>query len=375
MIFIQAIALLIATAIPLLSLYLIYTLDLYRTGAFRNVLYCFFSGVIVFTFAVTINRSMIQIGIVTRENMVRYSAPVVEEILKALILFYLVKRPDFTYFVDGAIYGFSAGIGFAIVENYQYISGATGGALDVAIGRVISTNLIHASASGSIGIVFGLSRFQRSFKRIYVLSAGAIIAIGLHMMFNNLVTRVSSDYIIVYAATVGFTAAILIALTIRRGLAEEKVWIEEKLGAADRVTAGEAAVVKRLNDIQELLAPLANRFGADKASQIEKFLLLQARLGIQRKTLDKLTDDKMRRAVEKQMTDIRVEMDEARRAVGSYAMLYLRHTIPPESSPLWQRLEVLIQERASSRSPGESTSVWQTLSERAAKQNDSEENV
>ena len=119
----STIAIIIATIIPLVFLYLIYTRDLYGTGAFRYVIYCFFWGAAAYVLAAYVNTWVEGTGLVTRLQVVRYTAPVAEEILKALILIYLVRRPQFTYFVDGAIYGFAIGIGFAVFENYQYIGG------------------------------------------------------------------------------------------------------------------------------------------------------------------------------------------------------------------------------------------------------------
>jgi len=51
-----------------------------------------------------------------------HTAPIVEEVFKSLILLYLVRRANTTFFVDGAVYGFAAGIGFAIAENMLYLS-------------------------------------------------------------------------------------------------------------------------------------------------------------------------------------------------------------------------------------------------------------
>jgi RsiW-degrading membrane proteinase PrsW (M82 family) len=355
------IALLIATAVPLIFLYVVNRLDLYKTGAFRYIVFCFIWGGLSFGGANFINPALADAGVVTWENMVRFAAPIVEEILKAIILIYLVRKTDFTYFVDGAIYGFSVGIGFAVVENYQYLIGSSA-ALDLAISRVISTNLMHATASALVGIALGLSRFQRFSGRALLLLVGWLSAMSVHVAFNNLVTRVSSGYLLLYAAISGFLGAILIVIAIRRGLSEEKAWIEETLGEADRVTTGEAAVVHRLGNLQEILSPLAERFGSEKADAIESFLLLQARLGILRKTLEKLADEKMKRNVETQMDEIRAEMDTARREVGTYCMLYLRNIFPEEASPLWNRLETLIPEQSKSDGP----SLWAALGERTA---------
>jgi hypothetical protein len=323
-------------------------------------------GTAAFALAARVNTATLDYNLVTHETFQRLSAPVIEEILKALILIYLVRRPKFTYFVDGAIYGFAIGIGFAIVENYSYVFGNPGAALGVATSRVLSTNLIHATASAMMGITFGLARFERSFARAITLLAGLLLAMIVHVAFNNLVTRVSSGLLVVYAASAGFGGAVVIAAAIKRGLAEEKAWIEETLGAPDRVTAGEVAMVSRLADLQKTLAPLAERFGSEKATQIEHFLLLQARLGIFRKTLEKLADEKMVQAVEAEMAKLRSEMDEVRRSVGVYCMLYLRHIFPEEASPLWERLEALIEERAAARPATGGADLWATLDKRAS---------
>ena len=117
----QILAYLIASLIPLLSLYLIYKLDLYKTGEFTTILICGIAGVVAFEAAGFVNGTIIRQGWLARMDVIRYAAPVIEEILKGLLLWYLVRRPKFTYFVEGAVYGFAAGIGFAIFENFQYI--------------------------------------------------------------------------------------------------------------------------------------------------------------------------------------------------------------------------------------------------------------
>jgi hypothetical protein len=125
-----------------------------------------------------------------------------------------------------------------------------------------------------------------------------------------------------------------------------------------------------MENVQELLKPLGERFGDKKAAQIQKFLITQARLGILRKSLDKLTDERMKRSVEEQMTKLRIEMENAQRQVGSYAMLYLRHTIPADVSPLWGKLESVIQERASAPQTTSGPNLWKNLKSRQEKTGD-----
>src|SRR5687767_3176373 len=107
---ISAAALIIAVSIPLGFLWIVNKLDLYKTGNKWNIAFSFVSGAIAYLAAAQINPWMRETGFVDHDTLVRFSAPILEEILKGLVLLYLIRQPSFKYFVDGAIYGFAAGI-------------------------------------------------------------------------------------------------------------------------------------------------------------------------------------------------------------------------------------------------------------------------
>ncbi len=184
-----AIALTIATLIPLIFLYAIYFLNQVKWDTYKFVLYCFAWGCIAYFLAAQLNTALINLNLFSPDTLIRFGAPVIEEILKALFLLYLVRRPSFAYFVDGAMYGFACGIGFAIFENYEYILGNPSAAIALSISRVLSTNLIHATGSALIGIALGYSRLQRGKLKSLFIAGGLILAIGLHALFNNIVSE------------------------------------------------------------------------------------------------------------------------------------------------------------------------------------------
>jgi RsiW-degrading membrane proteinase PrsW (M82 family) len=362
-------AYLVASIIPAFSLWLIYKLDFYKTGEYTIIALSFLAGLVAFWLASQANSTTVSQGWLPRMDVIRYSAPILEEILKGLILWYLISRPRFTYFVEGAVYGFAAGIGFAIVENFQYIQSAQSAGLMLALSRVISTNLMHAAATSILGIFLGQARFERTWlRRLLVGLLGLAIAMLLHVGFNNLVTRVDGGLLLLYAAATGIAAAGLIAYVIKRGLKSGKTWLEESLGMTDRVTSGEAAVVTRMESVDDILEPLAERFGDKKAAEIKDFLTKQARLGFMRKSVERLSDERMKRATEEEIVKLRTQVDDARRKVGSYAMLFLRHTFPEDSSPLWGRLEILIQERTAARPATGGMNLWANLKARQEEQ-------
>jgi protease PrsW len=339
-----------AILLPLLFLYIIYALDLYSSGKFRTVVICAVWGLVAFGIALAANTAIKNLILEDRlripaaqafTTIVVLVAPIVEEIVKSLILIYFGRRPDFTYFVDGAIYGFAAGIGFSVLENLWYISqsgSATQGPV-IVISRSFSTCLMHGSASALVGVSIGRFRYGRGQTRFLSAILGWGAAMTLHMVFNRVVTFWSGAALLIGAVGLGVGGMALIALFIRWGLAEERRWIEESLGLELRVTEKEKALVRELHDLGDLLKPITDRFGKEKSAQVEEFLLMQAQLGIKQKSSKLATDPRLKQQVQEQISTLQEEMEALRRKVGVYCMTYVRSIFPPESVVLWSTLE------------------------------------
>src|SRR5512136_1618188 len=214
----------IAIAVPLGFLALVRWLDLYASGSLKGVLVCLGWGMVAFWLALQLNTYALRfVGFAT---LVTFVAPVIEEIVKSLILVYYVRRSDFTYFVDGAIYGFAAGTCFAVLENLFYLSHAeAGGELTLAFGRAFSTALMHGSATALVGIALGRLRFGRGASRLVSLLLGWAAAMALHITFNNVVNRAEGGIALVAAIAIGLGGVVLIASFIFWGRAEERRWL------------------------------------------------------------------------------------------------------------------------------------------------------
>jgi len=358
------IALSIATLIPVVVFFLVRKADAFETGNLRFMVASFIWGITAYFLAAQINPSLIDQGIANHDSLVRFYAPIIEEILKVLIIFYFIRQASFTYFVDGTLFGFAIGIGFAVVENWEYVLANPNSAVFQAVARVISTNLMHATATAALGIALGQARMQRSGRKNILILSGFLIAIGIHMAFNNLVTRVNSGLLLLYAATAGIGGAVFIYTVIRRGFQSEQKEMEENLNKEEGITAQEASAVQQVDQMKKFLAPVVEKFGSDKAQQVEKFLRMQAKLAILRKSAARFAeigDEKLHHSTDKQIETLRTEMNGIRRSVGSYCMLYLRGTFLQESSPLWGRLQGLIEERAKAPRQSNAPSLWGNL--------------
>ncbi|HET9494987.1 MAG TPA: PrsW family intramembrane metalloprotease [Chloroflexia bacterium] len=128
-------------------------------------------------------------------------APVVEELVKAVILIvlFLAYKREFDNVLDGIVYGAMVGLGFAFVENILYLGGealdggSLGSMVSLWIFRAGLFGLNHSMFTAMTGAALGLARSLRqpALKGL-VPVLGMIAAIVFHAAHNTLVTQVAS---------------------------------------------------------------------------------------------------------------------------------------------------------------------------------------
>src|SRR3989442_15075650 len=101
-------SILTASLIPLGFLYIVKWLNFFETHRFRLILLALIWGAIAVELSYQVDHPIRLI--LGMQFIATHTAPVVEEVFKSLILLYLVRRADTTFYVDGAVYGFAAGI-------------------------------------------------------------------------------------------------------------------------------------------------------------------------------------------------------------------------------------------------------------------------
>jgi RsiW-degrading membrane proteinase PrsW (M82 family) len=359
---------LVAVGVPCVFLYTVKRLDLYASGSFDTVAMCFAGGLVAFPAAFVLNTTAL--GLVQSRSAVGLAAalvitktviaPILEEILKGSPVVAATRRRDFTYFVDGAIYGFAAGTAFAIFENLFYVRASAGGqALGLSVNRALSTSLLHGAATALIGVSLGRFRFSRGSHRAAGLLAGWLLAVSLHMTFNRVVTGAVDTQTVIVAMVLGFSGLGLTMAFIKLGLRDERLWLRQTLGLGVGVTSGEAAVIDRIKDLKAILQPVEEHFGRERRDRVERLVADEARLGLKRKAADMAEGTAARAALEEDIRVLLDHIDLERRAIGVFCMLYVRAILPREDEYLWAQLEAAI---ANSTETG--YDIWQVIAAR-----------
>ena len=161
-------------------------LDSYKLVKLRTVVAVVASGAIVAGFGFFLNAWLLGLLGIDLASYTRYVGPVVEELLKGLVIVFLIRSHRIGFLVDAAIFGFAVGSGFAVVENLYYLEQVPDAGIGTWIVRGFGTAIMHGGAT-SILAVMSLSSLERTERaNLWSFLPGFAVAVALHAAYNHL---------------------------------------------------------------------------------------------------------------------------------------------------------------------------------------------
>jgi len=162
-------------------------LDSYKLVKIKTVALLLFLGSIAAMAAYFININLIGILDIDVHQYSKFVAPVVEEILKASFIIYFVLKKRIAFLVDSAIFGFSVGVGFAILENIYYMNNMGEVHLLIWILRGFGTAIMHGCTTAiySMIIKYSLERFHKI--NLIMIPLLLSVPVIIHGSFNSFI--------------------------------------------------------------------------------------------------------------------------------------------------------------------------------------------
>jgi hypothetical protein len=155
-----------------------------------------------------------------------------------------------------------------------------------------------------------------------------------------------------------------VAAAIVWGLRLERRRLRKSLGIKVGIAKGEAMLVQRIEDLDDLLAPVEERFGEIKREQVANALLLSARLAMKQEQLRRTKDSELRAELAPQVTELKRELKQARDDVGIYIMSYVRSIVPKTTWSIWARLKQVMAKMEAG-----STNLWSAREQKLLQHN------
>ena len=135
-------------------------------------------------------------------------AAFIEETLKFLvIIYYCVHLDEFNEPMDALVYAIAASIGFAVVENWEYVMSGTKESLsyakNVAFIRAFTAVPLHALAGLFMGFFLIEATFQNKNKKLFLFFA-LFFPICLHGLYNLILKSSNFSSNLIYILLIVF---------------------------------------------------------------------------------------------------------------------------------------------------------------------------
>jgi len=299
-------------------------LDSYKLVRLRAVVAAVVAGMAVAGIAYFINGELL--AHFDFHFYTRYVSPILEEALKALIIFALIRAHRIGFLVDGAIYGFAVGAGFAVIENLDYLTLAPHAGLGTWFVRGFGTAIMHGGAT-AIFAVAAVALLERR----YAYLPGFGLAVVLHALFNQF-------FLSPLASTAG--VAIVMPLLLNAVFARSETAVGDWLGRGFDADAEMLELINsgQLSDspVGRYLHTLKGRFQGLVVADLLAYLRLYTELALRAKGVLMMRESGFEVPVDEATREKFAELRYLEKSVGRTGLLAIQPMLHMSHKDLWQ---------------------------------------
>ncbi len=268
-----------------------------------------------------------------------YIAPVVEEVLKMMLILVLIKTSKIGFMIDGAIYGFSIGAAFSLAENIFYLMNYASAEpnLMVWITRGFGTAVMHGGTTAIFAILI-ISSLNRQAFFGFALLYGAVAAVFIHACFNALTAWP-------VFATVFILTVIPLALVMSFQFNENAIrkWLEMEFDSeVSMLTMIRKGRFSETRTGQYLLS-IRNHFPAEVVFDLYCFISLYTELSIKAKSIMMLRENDFVVSPDPEIQSKLKELKSLRKQIGNSGYLAIAPVLRMNRKDLW-KLSMLYSE-------------------------------
>jgi RsiW-degrading membrane proteinase PrsW (M82 family) len=305
--------------------------DSYKLVALRWVLISIALGCVMAALSYPINLLGLDGFGITFDAYTRYVAPFVEEALKALVIWWLMRNNRIGFLVDAAIFGFAVGAGFAILENLFYLNILPDMRLGTWIVRGFGTAIMHGGATAIFALIAHALLGQYPTARQIALVPGFLIASIVHSVFNHFFFTP-----IINTAVVLLSLPLLLTVVFDRSERSVSDWLGMGFDAdtelLELINSGEFSTSK----VGMYLHSLKEKFEGPIVADLLCYLRLHTELSIRAKGLLMLRESGFKDKAGEETQAKLQEMKYLEQSIGTTGKLAIKPFLQMSQKDLWQ---------------------------------------
>lgn len=315
----------------LIFLVVLVWMDSYKLVRLKTVLAVIAVGGLTALAAMYVNGWLISALGVELKPYSRYVAPLVEEVLKALVIVYLFRSSRIGFLVDAAIMGFAVGAGFALVENFYYLQAYGSANMAVWVVRGFGTAIMHGGVAAMFAIISQtLTERQMKINPLYYLP-GLAVSVFLHSVFNHFLVSP-----VLQAVGTLVVLPPLLHLVFQRSAVALHEWLEIDFDADAKliamITSGEVSDSK----IGRFLDDLRSKFEGPVVVDMLCYLRIYTELAIRAKAALMARENGLELPVGERTREKFEELHFLEKSIGKTGCLAMKPFLLMERKDLWQ---------------------------------------
>ena len=271
------------------------------------------------------------LGLNTTRQYTIYVGPVLEEVLKAIYVVWLLRRNKVGFVVDAATYGFAIGTGFAFVENIYSLQMRPDATIWTWIVRGFGTALMHSGTTAIFAMISRTLHSRSQVIRPMLLLPGLAAAILLHSLYNQFLVAP-----LLATALIVLVFPYIVMFLFQRSERETRSWLGTGFD-----TDQELLRVMRAGEVSDTpvglyLKDMRTSFPPEVIVDMMCMLRLRAELGIKAKGILLMREAGFEPDVDPSLPAKLEEVRYLEGSIGRTGMRALKPFVDTSTQDLWQ---------------------------------------
>ena len=306
-------------------------LDSYKLIPLRAILLAVAAGAAAGVVGYSVNVSLQPALALDPARYSRYVAPLLEEVLKALYIVWLLHRSKIGFVVDAATYGFAVGTGFAFVEYIFSLHVHPNPTIWTWIIRGFGTALMHSGTTAILAMISRTLHHRAPVFRPALVLPGLAVAVVLHSVYNQFLLAP-----LLATALIVLVFPYIAIFLFQRSEQETSSWLGTGFDTDQELLRVMRAGEVSDTPVGQYLTGLRTSFPPEVIVDMMCMLRLRAELGIRAKGILLMREAGFEAAPDPSLPAKLEEVRYLERSIGRTGMRALKPFVHTSTQDLWQ---------------------------------------
>lgn len=306
-------------------------LDSYKLIPLRAILLAVAAGAAAGVVGYAVNVSLQPALALDPARYSRYVAPLLEELLKALYIVWLLHRSKIGFVVDAATYGFAVGTGFAFVEYIFSLHVHPNPTIWTWIIRGFGTALMHSGTTAILAMISRTLHHRAPVFRPALVLPGLAFAVVLHSVYNQFLLAP-----LLATALIVLVFPYIAIFLFQRSEQETSSWLGTGFDTDQELLRVMRAGEVSDTPVGQYLTGLRTSFPPEVIVDMMCMLRLRAELGIRAKGILLMREAGFEAAPDPSLPAKLEEVRYLERSIGRTGMRALKPFVHTSTQDLWQ---------------------------------------